>query len=182
MDRKMLDYLPEVMKRYAEFIELAVAEQEAKEKLWNDIEEMFKQGYVSLETEYGAERWEKTLRITPKDTDSIEIRNFRIRGKLLQDLPYTYRTLKRMLDGICGENGYEIKMDIDNHIINIKVALASKEYGDEVAHLTDNIIPANMIINVALLYNTHRMIANSGLTHGELAAYTHIQLREMPFE
>lgn len=182
MDRHMLDYLPEIMKRYAEFIEIAVAEQKVKEKLWNDVEHMFKQGFVSLETDIGAKRWEKTLKLTPKDTDSIDIRNFRIRGKLLQDLPYTYRTLKRMLDGICGEKGYDINMDIDNYTIDIRVALISKEYRDEVAILTDDIVPANLIINVTLMYNTHGMIARAGKTHAELALLTHTEIKEHPFE
>lgn len=182
MDRKMIDYLPDIMKGVAEFVEIAEAEQKSKEQLWQDIYYMFSQGYVSTETEVGASRWEKTLGIVPKDTDSIEVRNFRIRGKLLRDLPYTYRTLQKMLNGICGEKGYSINMDVDTSSIEIKVALRSKEFRDEVSVLTDEVVPAHILLNVTLMYNTHQMIANARKTHNELMQYTHKQIREQPFE
>lgn len=182
MDRRMLDYLPDIMKGFAEFVEIAEAEQKTKEQLWEDVYNMFSQGYVSTETEVGARRWEKTLGIVPKDTDSIEVRNFRIRGKLLRDLPYTYRTLQKMLNGICGENGYSINMDMDTSSIEIKVALKSKEFKDEVSILAEDVIPAHILLSVTLMYNTHRMIMRTGKTHGELSQYTHKQIRETPFE
>ena len=182
MDRKMIDYLPENMKSMVEFIEIAEAEQKTKEQLWQDVYNMFAQGYVSTETELGASRWEKTLGIVPKDTDSIEIRNFRIRGRLLRDLPYTYRTLKKMLAGICGEKGYSISMDVDVSAIEIKVALKSKEYKEEVRALADDVIPAHMLLIVTLLYNTHRMIRHAQKTNVELKQYTHVQIKEQPFE
>ena len=103
MDRQMIDYLPPIMQRFAEFIEISNAEQKAKEKLWDDVDKMFREGYVISESDAGAKRWEKTLGIIPKDTEDIEVRNFRIRGRIQQDLPYTYRTLKRQLTGLCGD-------------------------------------------------------------------------------
>lgn len=182
MDRKMIDYLPEIMKGFAEFVEIAEAEQKTKEQLWEDVYNMFSQGYVSTETEDGASRWEKTLGIVPKDTDSIEVRNFRIRGKLLRDLPYTYRTFRKMLNGICGENGYSINMDVDTASIEIKVALKNKEFKDEVNILAEDVIPAHILLSVILMYNTHRMITKAGKTHKELSQYTHKQIREQQFE
>lgn len=72
MDRQMLDYLPSIMRTYGEFKEISKAEQVAKEKMWDDINKMFSEGYVIDSTEIGAERWEKTLGITPKDNDDID--------------------------------------------------------------------------------------------------------------
>lgn len=182
MDRQMIDYLPPIMQGLAEFMEISKAEQAAKDKLWTDIDRMFAEGYVIDESEIGAARWEKTLGITPKDTDDMVIRNFRIRGKLQSDLPYTYRTLQKQLVGLCGENGYTLAMDGDACSISIKVALSRKEMKDDVAALTDEVVPAHILLNVELMYNTHGMIARSGLTHAQLAAYTHAQLKETPFE
>lgn len=182
MDRKMIDYLPEIMKKYVEFNEISNAEQKAKEELWEDVYRMFYEGYVSTESIAGADRWEKTLGIVPKDTEDIEVRNFRIRGRIQQDLPYTYRTLKRQLTGLCGEGNFTISLDMDKSEITIKVALKRKELRDEVNTLTDEIVPAHLLLTVTLMYNTHRMISNTGLTNAQLSAYTHIQLAEQPFE
>jgi hypothetical protein len=181
MDRKMLDYLPEIMKEYSEFIQLANAEQKTKEQLWEDIYKMFAEGFVSTETVIGAKRWEKTLGLTPKDTDSIEIRNFRIRARLLRDLPYTYRTLKKMLAAICGENGYTIDMDVDNYSIVVRVALGSKQFKDEVDVLLDAVVPAHIILDIDLRYNTHRMVHDTGLSNRQLQQYTNAQIKVEPF-
>lgn len=178
----MLEYLPPIMRTFEEFVEISKAEQAVKEKLWSDIDRMFAEGYVIDESEIGAARWEKTLGITPKDTDDIVIRNFRIRGKLQSDLPYTFRTLQKQLAGLCGENGYTLTMNEDTCSISIKVALSRKEMKDEVTSLTDEVVPAHILMVVELMYNTHGMIARSGLTYAELAAYTHAQLKETPFE
>lgn len=182
MDRQMLEYLPPIMRTFAEFIEISKAEQKAKEKLWDDINRMFAEGYVIDESEIGASRWEKTLGITAKDNEDIEVRNFRIRGKLQSDLPYTYRTLKRQLAGLCGENGYTLTIDYDACTITIKVALSRGEMKDEVENLTDEVIPAHILLVVELMYNTHGMIARAGKTHADLAQLTHAEIKEQPFE
>lgn len=178
----MLDYLPPIMQTYQEFIEIANAEQMAKEKLWENLEKTFQEAFVSTESEIGAIRWEKTLGITPKDDEEIDVRNFRIRGKIQADLPYTYRILHRQMTGLCGADGYTIAIDYDASAIIIKVALSKKELKDEVIKLTDDIIPAHLLLTVELMYNTYGMIARAGKTHAELASYTHIEIREQPFE
>lgn len=182
MDRQMIDYLPPFMRTLAEFIEISRAEQKAKEKLWEDVNRMFAEGYVIDESELGAARWEKTLGIVPKDNEDIEVRNFRIRTRLQRDLPYTYRTLKRQLTGLCGENGYQLILDNDACSVTIKVALTRKEMKSEVESLTDEIVPVHMILVVDLLYNTYGMIARAEKTHVELSEYTHVGIREQPFE
>lgn len=178
----MLDYLPPIMRSYGEFIELSKAEQVAKEKLWNDINKMFAEGYVISQSEIGAARWEKTLGITAKDNEDIEVRNFRITGKLQSDLPYTIRTLNRQLTGLCGENGYSLTIDYDACTIGIRVALSRKELKEEVATLTDEVIPAHILLVVELMYNTHGMIARADKTHADLALLTHREIKEHPFE
>lgn len=165
-----------------EFKAISQAEQEAKTIMWEALERMFVEGFISTETDIGASRWERTLKIAVKDTDTLDFRNFRIRGKLIQDLPYTYRKLVALLEGICGADRYEIKMDVAECEIVIKVALRSKQYRDEVEKMADEMIPANMYLVVTLMYNTHRIIKNAQKTHLQLAEFTHAQIKEQPFD
>ena len=181
-NRHMLDYLPPIMRTYQEFIEMANAEQIAKDKMWENLDKTFKEAFVSTESEIGAIRWEKTLGITPKDNEDIEIRNFRIRGRIQADLPYTYRILHRQLTGLCGADGYILNIDYEAQTIMIKVALTRRELANEVVNLADEIIPAHLELTVELMYNTHGMIARAGKTHAELASYTHLDIREKAFE
>lgn len=179
MDRHMLDYLPPIMKDYEEIEQICNAEQLSKEKLWNNLEKAFYECHLSTQSKKGAERWEKTLGIIPKDTDSLEVRNLRILAKLHEDLPYTYRTFKRMLSGLAGgDDAYTFIIDFDAYTVSIKVALKNKELLNEIDVLADRIIPAHMILIVELMYNTHRMIKDAGKTHADLSALTHKKIKE----
>lgn len=181
MDRKLIDYLPEVLKTYKEFIELMRVEQPQIEALWDACDSLMNEGFLDTETEVGAAKWESILDIKPKNTDSLEIRNFRIHGRLVEDLPYTERTFCKQLAALCGEDGYSYKLDYDKFSLQIKVALTSKKLKDEVQSLAERIVPQNYILDIDLMYNTHRIIRECGFTHSQLSAYTHKQIRDEPF-
>lgn len=181
MDRKLIDYLPEVLKTYKEYIELMRVEQPQIEALWNACESLMNEGFLDTETEVGAAKWESILEIKPKNTDSLEVRNFRIHGRLVEDLPYTERTFCKQLAALCGEDGYSYKSDYDNFFLQIKVALTSKKLKDEVQSLAERLTPQNLILDIDLMYNTHRIIRDTGLTHRQLSALTHKQIRDEPF-
>lgn len=181
MDRKLIDYLPEVLKTYKEFIELMRVEQPQIEALWDACDSLMNEGFLDTETEVGAAKWESILDIKPKNTDSLEIRNFRIHGRLVEDLPYTERTFCKQLAALCGEDGYSYKLDYDKFSLQIKVALTSKKLKDEVQSLAERIVPQNYILDIDLMYNTHRIIRECGFTHRQLSAYTHKQIRDEPF-
>lgn len=181
MDRQMIDYLPPVMNDYEEIEQICNAEQFAKERLWKNLEKAFNECHITTQSKKGAERWEKTLGIVPKDTDSLEVRNLRILAKLHEDLPYTYRTFKKMLSSLTGgEDSYTLVIDNDTYTVSIKVALKSKELMNEIDVLADRVVPAHMILITQLLYNTHKMIQDAGKTHRDLSNMTYKQIRETP--
>lgn len=121
------------------------------------------------------------MEITPFDTDAIEFRNFRIHARLLEDKPYTYRTLCKQLAALCGSDGYTIKLDHDAYTLTVRVALKSKQFWNEAEQMLERVVPLNLILDVDLMYNTHGIIKGTGLTRGQLAKYTHKELREEPF-
>lgn len=128
----------------------------------------------------GLERWEAILELRPLDTDTIEVRRLRIKGKLNEMLPYSYRVVCSMLKSLCGEESVEVNRNAEEYIFSVKVALKSKRLKAEVEKLLDRVIPENMILQVTLMYNTHRILSQK--THRELATFTHRQLREEEME
>lgn len=176
VDRQLMDYLPEVMKSFEEIKQIMKAEQMTVEELWDNVEALFKEGFVQSESSIGAILWEKALQIIPKDTESIELRNFRIMGRLNEDLPYTQRTLLRQLKALCGENGVTLELNNNDYKIEVVIALWSKQFIDEVYSLVDREAPQNLLIDVRLLYNTHNLLGK--YAHNELAKSNHQQLRE----
>lgn len=178
---KLIDYLPEVLKSYKEFIEIMRVEQPQVDALWDACESLWLEKYLDTQTEVGAAKWESILDIKPKNTDSLEVRSFRIHGRLIEDLPYTERTFCRYLAALCGKDGYSYHLDYDRYSLQIKVALTSKRLKDEVQSLAERLTPQNLILDIDLMYNTHGIIRDTRLTHRELAKLTHKQIRDEPF-
>lgn len=180
MDRKLMNYLPLFMQTYEEIEQIMKVEQEQVEGLWDTLKGLFKETFVSDESEIGAKRWESILNITPLDTDTMQLRNFRIQSRLIEDIPFTYRTLRNQLEALCGKDGYETILDGDHFTLHVKVALTTKKLKKEVESICERVVPLNLFIDVVLMYNTHRML--KPFTYGQLKLITHKQIKDEPFE
>ena len=179
MDRQLIDYLPEVLKSVRELKAIVEAEQPEIINLWTALENALNDQFVSDATINGVKRLEKILSITPKATENIDERKFRIITRLNEQLPYTITSLKHQLETLCGAEGYSIELNHSIYTLKVRIALASKNNYGEVESLLERIVPANIIIDVSLKYNPHSTFTT--LTHGELTAYTHYDLRNEVF-
>ena len=172
MDRKLIDYLPDILKNVTEFNQMMSAEQPEIELFWNKGSNYLNNSFVLSQDSDSAARWEKILKISSKDTDELDVRNLRILGVMQGRLPYTYRTFYRSLLAMVGsEKDFKLNVDMENYKVSIVVALSSKELKEEIERL------ANMELEVLLWYVTHRMLEKK--THGELEQYTHEQMTEL---
>lgn len=171
MDRQLIDYLPEILKKYAEFKEMAKVEQPQIEELWDNIDRLLLEAFVQDESEIGAGKWEHIMDIDPFDTDTLEIRNLRIHGRMLEDVPYTYRFLCNQLDVLCGTGNYTMILINDDFVLRVRVSLKQKRLINEVGKMVERITPLNIILDVDLAYNTHRMLRDYKLTHRQLKDY-----------
>lgn len=181
LDRQLIDYLPEVLKRVRELKAVVEAEQPEIINLWTALENALNDQFVSDATINGVKRYEKILKVTPKATENIEERKFRIITRLNEQLPYTITSLKHQLEALCGAegDGFSIELNTSIYTLKVRIALASKNNYGEVESLLERIVPANIIIDVSLKYNPHSTFTT--LTHGELTAYTHYDLRNEVF-
>ncbi|WP_315169483.1 putative phage tail protein [Metaclostridioides mangenotii] len=169
-------YIPPDRKEFREFKEIAKVENVELKEHQNCIDNGFRDQFIQDMTENGVKRWEKMLNITPKGTETLEDRKFRISNRLFDDLPYTMGTLQARLNALCGKNGYKIDLKNNKYKITIKVELTAKHQVEEIRKVLTKMMPANMIQYVELIYNTHEML--SKYTHEELSQFTHYQLRE----
>lgn len=119
-------------------------------------------------------RWETMLKITPAESDTLDIRRFRIKTKITDKMPYTYRALEKKLDYICGAGAYSIVIDRKSKYLNVKIALSSKKKIDEITKMLDEMVPLDMTFEAEVLYNTHRKL--SEYPHCVLAQFTHTEL------
>ena len=176
MDREIINYLSEFMRNFREFKELMKTEQKELELIYDYIYQILDNEYIETANKEGIARFENILGINPPNTDSLADRRFRILARFNEQLPYTYRTLHTQMVNLCGASGYFIELKNDEYTLVVKVALTAKNNFKDVEKLLNRVIPANILIELSLLYNQHKTLAN--LTHKQLAKYTHKQLRE----
>ena len=175
MERKLINYLPYIVRDYAEFQGIAGAEQPEFETAWTAVDDLLDNQFISTAGNLGLSRWEKILDITPKGTDTLDDRRFRILTQLNGELPYTLSQLRLTLATLCGEGNCFVDITNGTYILNVKIALAAKNNFDDVESLLQRIVPQNIVINLSQLYNTHDEL--SKFTHAQLAVFTHDQLK-----
>ena len=175
MERKLIDYLPYVIRDYAEFQGIMGSEQPEIEKAWNTTDDLLDNQFIPTAGNMGLSRWEKILGITPKGTDSLEDRRFRILTRINEELPYTLPQLRNILETLCGKGNYSADVEEGTYQLLVKIGLAAKNNFNDVESLLNRVVPQNMVVTLLQLYNTHAELGR--FTHAQLAAYTHNQLR-----
>lgn len=175
MDRKLIDYLPPVIKNAAEFEAIMEAIQPEFVDVETAIINAFNDTFVNDATEVGVKRWEAILNIVPKSVDTLEDRKFRILARLNEQLPYTFRSLDDRLITLCGQNGFTMELFNDIYTLKVRIELVVKGQYEAVEQLLKRIVPANLVIDLDLRYNQHEKLKN--YTHGQLSAFTHSHIR-----
>ncbi|WP_343208231.1 putative phage tail protein [Anaerolentibacter hominis] len=177
MDRKrIIDYLPDYLKDYRELKCIMEIEQEDAERLDAEMQNRYKDQFVTDLTESGAVKWENMLGITAKGTETIEDRRFRILSRLMEQPPFTITALRTMLELLCGENGFVLSVDKTTLTLTVLVRLYAANTFTSVTEMLNRVVPVNIVKNISLLYNNHGMLV--AMTHRQLAAMTHDMIRK----
>lgn len=167
-DRKLIHYLPPFVQEYKEMQEIMKAEQPEIDLLWIAAEGVFADQFIQDATENGVSRWESMLGISPKGTDTLDERKFRILSKLNQELPYTMRKLEQVLTTLCGPDGYSIELNAVEYEIEVKLGLANHNNYGEVERTLKAMIPANLTQVVTLLFNTWEAVKSEHPTWSDV--------------
>lgn len=174
--RKLRDYLPDCIRDVREYRAiLDDGEQPEVAELWQHTYDVYAEEFIHDMSEYGVVRWERMLGIVPQDTLTLEERKYNILVKINEQLPFTIRQLHNLLTTLCGENNFEINLTHLNYSLVVKLGLAKRHMFDEVWKLLKKIVPANLILDVIIMYNTHKVVGK--VTHGYLRKYKHEQIR-----
>lgn len=173
--KKIIEYLPEFIQEYREIEEVMNSEQVELDELWIEQTNTLNNSFVMDADEVGVSRYESMLGIIKKPTESLEDRKFNILVQINEQLPYTMTALNSKLENLCGVNGYVIILSSAIYTIAIKVALTAKNNFYAVQEMMKRILPCNLIYTVSIIYNQHETLA--AFTHGQLAAYTHSDIR-----
>lgn len=171
----LINRLPPEIQDKKEYIQIFQTQNKEFVFLWNKIDDCLKDQYLHELTLNGVKRWEKIMKITPKASETLEDRRFRIINRFLNKLPYTMTSLKQILNTLCGENGYTLDYDIATFTLKIRLNLTVKNQLDEVKRTLKHIVPTNVVQDIDLLYNTWGMVKNK--TWGEMKNLTWLEAK-----
>jgi len=119
VDRKLLDYLPPVLREVMEMQAINEVNEPEIAIAWDAITLVLANQFLETADVRGVSIWEKELKIFPKDTDTLAGRKARIKAMWNLEIPYTIPWLKNWLTGICGPEGHE--ETIADYTINIQL-------------------------------------------------------------
>lgn len=119
LKRRLLDYLPPVLRGVLEFQIINGATEPEISLAWDALTLVLANQFLEDADENGVAVWEKELKIYPKDTDTLEVRKTRIKALWNLELPYTVPWLRNWLAGLCGSTGYELT--VAEYTINIQL-------------------------------------------------------------
>lgn len=144
MNRKLINYLPFIVRDYAEFQGITWAEQPEFENAWASVEKILANQFVRTADNLGLSRWEKILGIVPKGTDTLDGRRFRILARLNERLPYTLPRFRQMLESLCGTGNTSAEIATGTYRLRIWIVEEVLEYLPELRSLTARIVPVNL--------------------------------------
>lgn len=145
MERNIIEYFPHVLRGYREFKGIADGQQWLFALLWASMERVFMNQFIETADEVGIGRWEKILKITPKGTDTLEERRFRVKSRVNQaQLPYTHRVFQIYLASVSDD--YETSIDYDAYTLFIRITLDGYRQRDDLAAILRVMIPANIAL------------------------------------
>ena len=146
---KINEYLPKVLQPIEEYKTANEDLDIELDLLDSQISSILKEVIANTASEYGIQRWENSLGLTHSETDSLELRRFRITNILTNKLPYTYRWLRNKLIEITGDSsGWALNIDNDNYTIVVTLTHMDLDMMAEVQKNLRYAIPANMILEM----------------------------------
>lgn len=174
MRKQLIDYYPPEIRKVLEYQLICATVQKTLDKLAAEADQVLDDQFVLTAGINGVKRYEAVFGITPKDTDSLEDRRFRILTKVNEELPYTFQKLKNMLETLCGAGNFSAE-EIQPYGLSVRIGLAASSNYNDVVALLERIVPANIELDVSLLYVTNDRM--EGYTHRYLSEFTHDYLR-----
>lgn len=178
MDRRLLDYLPPVLRQVLEFQAINEANEPEISLAWDALALVLSNQFLDTADSTGVRVWEKELRIFPKDTDTLEMRKARIKALWNLELPYTIPWLKNWLTSLCGPTGHE--EEISDYVIDIQLDYTvlpdAEKLAAEILDMLLMVRPANMLVLMTAFLHSQGTISCGAYTEmsNELGIWPYI--------
>ncbi|MFP5522285.1 putative phage tail protein [Peptococcus simiae] len=175
-DIGLLCYLPPVLQDYEELAVLADVEEKTLIQALHDVNRLYAGIFIDTADGEALALLERQWGIAPPEDATLEDRRLAVRARMVSMAAlYTKRSLYAALAALCGRDGFSLDISHSKYSVSVLIELKSKNQAEAVRGMLHDMLPANMVYQVDIRYNQHATLGR--LTHGEMAAYTHDQLR-----
>lgn len=142
--KKLLEHLPDFMKQFAEIKEICKIGDLEFQHLDANIESILNNAFIEDCDEYGIQKYENLLGITPSTEDTLNSRKLRVLLRWNDYIPYTYRVLVNKLNALCGVNNYTITGDHSEYYLHFETKLELFGQVKELEELFERVLPDNI--------------------------------------
>ena len=102
--KKLIQYLSPFAQSFGEMQEIMRVEEKWIDKMESHIGKIYDNAFIEDCDEYGIRKYEKLLGILSDTEEKLATRKLRVRVGWNDTIPYTYRTMIRKLNLLCGVN------------------------------------------------------------------------------
>ncbi len=149
--KNLIEYLPPIFRNLEQIQIIYAIENKTLEEQWKAVNMIIADQWIETATQRGIARREKILNIQPYPDATLEQRRQRVLALWFSYIPYTYRTLKKILTMLCGEDGYILQLYPNIYTISLEIKLDDKVVSTDIVNLVLEMIPANLIFS----YDAH---------------------------
>lgn len=169
-----IEYIPEVLQEQREFIAMGSAVDMQLAILQNRYEQVLKNRYIDTADAATVKRLQTIFGMEYNPDMRLDEQRRQLKARKQMRFVINLQRIRAMLAEITG-NDATLLMDYDALLMTVRVALPSKHNFRTVEELLADTVPANVALNVYLLYNQHDFIKH--FTHARLSELTHRQIR-----
>lgn len=160
----LIKLLPSFLREIKEYKEIFSSIEEEFNAFRIQMDKALQESSVETATDYGLDRYEKMLNIANSSNDVIE-RRFKIKSKLINQLPFNKKWLDNKLKSLVGEGNYIIKIDESNYEVTVQVSYIFPNVVKELSESLRNELPANLVVNVNLFRTEEAEVYVGGILH-----------------
>lgn len=145
-DIDIRSYVPPFLLNYGELKQLYESENPEFKKLNIEADNLLDNQFIGSTNEKGIARYEALLGISGMQEYSLEERQIKVYTAWIDDIPYTFNTLKERIERLCGKGNFTLLVNNIEHKVIITTHLEYQLQSEELERMLDIILPANMVL------------------------------------
>lgn len=145
-DIDIRSYVPPFLLEYGELKRVYESENPEFKELNIETDNLLDNQFISSTNEKGITRYEALLRITGMQEYPLEERQIKVYTAWVDDIPYTFNTLKERIERLCGKGNFTLLVNNNEHKVIITTHLEYQLQSEELERMLDIILPANMVL------------------------------------